>query len=296
MPQYIFWALPFLLYLVLKGMFSKKIFIIISTIPLLQVINPLYNISPVIIWDENNYPPWSDIFIQLQYIFSTPANLVPYIFSIILLISLIKIVLFPKVPSKIEKIYISGEYEWNTEEPDQLTRQRIELIVKVIKNIKPRKILDVGCGSGLALQKLDGIVKVGVDLSTLALNKIKNENIDRICADAQHLPLKNNVFDTIICGDILEHIPNLNLAVFEIKRVMMSKAYLVVTLPYLIEVINYIYNLITGKGYLNIQHIHRHTLRGWRNIFERNGFQIVKASPILNLKYLIYILIKKEKL
>jgi len=67
-PQYIFWALPFLLYLVIKGRFSKKLYTVFSAIPLIYMYgrhNPLYFISPAIIWEEHNCPPWSDVIQQL---------------------------------------------------------------------------------------------------------------------------------------------------------------------------------------------------------------------------------------
>jgi len=67
-PQYIFWVLPFMLYLVIKGRFSKKLYTIFSAIPLIYMYgrhNPLYFISPAIIWEEHNCQPWSDVIQQL---------------------------------------------------------------------------------------------------------------------------------------------------------------------------------------------------------------------------------------
>ncbi len=67
-PQYVFWVLPFLLYLVIKGKFSKKLYTLISAILFIYIYgrhNPLYFISPVYIWQEGNYQPWSDIIQQL---------------------------------------------------------------------------------------------------------------------------------------------------------------------------------------------------------------------------------------
>jgi len=67
-PQYVFWALPFMLYLVMKGRLSKKLYMIFSAIPLIYMYgrhNPLYFISPAIIWEEHNCPPWSDVIQQL---------------------------------------------------------------------------------------------------------------------------------------------------------------------------------------------------------------------------------------
>lgn len=86
-PQYIFWALPFMLYLVIKGRFSKKLYTIFSAIPLIYMYgrhNPLYFISPAVIWEEWNCLPWSDVIQQLW----------PIIFND-LTISFLSICMFP---------------------------------------------------------------------------------------------------------------------------------------------------------------------------------------------------------
>ena len=57
-----------MLYLVIKGRFSKKLYTIFSAIPLIYMYgrhNPLYFISPAIIWEEHNCQPWSDAIQQL---------------------------------------------------------------------------------------------------------------------------------------------------------------------------------------------------------------------------------------
>jgi len=67
-PQYIFWALPFMLYLVIKGRFSRKLYTIFSSIPLIYMYgrhSPLYFVSPAVIWEEWNCSPWSDLIQQL---------------------------------------------------------------------------------------------------------------------------------------------------------------------------------------------------------------------------------------
>jgi len=93
-PQYIFWILPFLLYMVTEGGFSKKLYIVLSLIPLiwtLGVNNLLYFISPTIVWDEANYPPWSDIILQLQSIIFTDftQTFLVLLFTITALVSLV---------------------------------------------------------------------------------------------------------------------------------------------------------------------------------------------------------------
>jgi len=97
-PQYIFWALPFMLYLVIKGRFSKKLYTIFSAIPLIYMYgrhNPLYFISPAIIWGEHNCQPWSDVIQQLwPIIFNdlTIRFLSICVFPIISLLSLLSLI------------------------------------------------------------------------------------------------------------------------------------------------------------------------------------------------------------
>jgi GPI transamidase subunit PIG-U len=71
--QYILWVLPFLLYLTIKGKYPKKLYVVLSLIPLIFIFsafNPLSLVSPAIVWNENNCPPLSDIVQQLWPVFS----------------------------------------------------------------------------------------------------------------------------------------------------------------------------------------------------------------------------------
>jgi len=67
-PQYAIWILPMLAVLLIWKMASKWSVILISAIPLSSVLthyNPLYLVSPALIFNENDYLPASDIVKQL---------------------------------------------------------------------------------------------------------------------------------------------------------------------------------------------------------------------------------------
>jgi len=68
-PQCISWAHPLQLYLVAKEKFSKRLHMVLSTIPLVFMYacyNPLQFVSAVVIWEGWNYPPCGDLVIQLS--------------------------------------------------------------------------------------------------------------------------------------------------------------------------------------------------------------------------------------
>lgn len=89
-----------------------------------------------------------------------------------------------------------------------------------------QKVLEVGCGRGIFLDRLVGEIKVktfGVDSAKLAIEEAKKESFCRHelrVADASKLPFENNGFDSVLSFDTLEHIKNQKQAVSEMARVL----------------------------------------------------------------------------
>lgn len=52
-----------------------------------------------------------------------------------------------------------------------------------------------------------------------------------ICGDAVSLPFESKVFDAVTCSEVLEHVPNDQLAVQEMARVIRPMGALVITVP-----------------------------------------------------------------
>lgn len=68
-PQYFLWILPFLFYSVLTRATSIRSYIVVSLVPLVWVYihySPLYFVSPTLVWEEGNFPPWSQIIAPLR--------------------------------------------------------------------------------------------------------------------------------------------------------------------------------------------------------------------------------------
>jgi len=115
-------------------------------------------------------------------------------------------------------------------------------------SVKPgAKILDIGCGSGRHICeafRIEGVTVVGADVSfddmVEARGKLNfHEKVGEhgggvwalSAADVNNLPFKNNLFDLVICSEVLEHIPDHETAVFEIMRVLKPGSNLVVSVP-----------------------------------------------------------------
>ena len=82
-------------------------------------------------------------------------------------------------------------------------------------------ILDIGCGNHGYW--IEGYEYIGIDIV------YKNKNI---VADAHNLPFRDNVFDTILLFDILEHSTMYGLIINEAIRVAKENAYYLISVPY----------------------------------------------------------------
>ena len=95
--QYPLWAVPMLSILAIQGKIRKSILAIFSAIPALMLytaFNPIYFISPALIFDENNYPPASDV---VQQLWNFPVELFPLLtasFTVIIIIAIWTLVKF----------------------------------------------------------------------------------------------------------------------------------------------------------------------------------------------------------
>ena len=126
------------------------------------------------------------------------------------------------------------EYWWD----DQFT----EFLVETLRPRPGNRILDVGCGEGLAEVSIgrlhiSQIRLVGVDhmLSKVVAAKREtashNQRVRFAAADASRLPFADGVFDSLFCVAVLQHIGDVETAVAECARVTASGGRIVAVEP-----------------------------------------------------------------
>ncbi|TSC72471.1 MAG: methylase involved in ubiquinone/menaquinone biosynthesi [Parcubacteria group bacterium Gr01-1014_38] len=85
--------------------------------------------------------------------------------------------------------------------------------------------------------------------------------------DVQAMPLPDGSFDTVLCAEVLEHIPDPRRALAEIRRVLRPGGKLIITVPHL--------------GYLHNEpnDFYRYTTYGLRRLLEDGGFAVLSLEP-----------------
>ncbi|GAH70896.1 unnamed protein product, partial [marine sediment metagenome] len=106
---------------------------------------------------------------------------------------------------------------------------KLDRMAKRLK-IKPGSIvLDVGTGTGVFIPFLlreigkDARI-IGLDIAERMLARARakgfNGNIDYLCADVTNIPLRNEIFDIVLCYSSFPHFPDKSRALAEMNRVI----------------------------------------------------------------------------
>src|SRR5690349_18684161 len=99
---------------------------------------------------------------------------------------------------------------------------------KIIDDVSPKVILDVGCGNGYFLKQIQKkhpeIELTGVDAYQTRIKGLSIKSADI----TEGLPFKSSSFDCVILGEVIEHVPNTDFLLREIKRVLKKKGILII--------------------------------------------------------------------
>ena len=199
--------------------------------------------------------------------------------------------------------------------------KRTDLLKKLIKDFRPKKILDVGCGDGgmaLILKKEYLADVYGVDISKRGIELAKRKGINAVVADAnKRLPFKTSTFDLIVTNQVIEHVYNPDEFILDLKRLLNKRGVLVIGTPNLTFWFNriifvfgiYPMFLEASTRYRNIGtkfltpyvdeqpvgHVHVFSTRSLIDLLKKYSFKILKikshsinfrtSNSIINLMY-----------
>ncbi|MDD3417882.1 MAG: class I SAM-dependent methyltransferase [Lachnospiraceae bacterium] len=146
------------------------------------------------------------------------------------------------------KHFNSTALEYDSSFDGKFVKVMYEPLLEELEKDAEGKLLDVGCGTGNILCKLvNGKRQLfGIDLSENMVEESKKRmegNADIKVADAEHIPYKDNFFDTLICNASFHHYPHPEEVLKEMKRVLKSGGKLLIGEGYAIQPFRALLNL-----------------------------------------------------
>lgn len=138
------------------------------------------------------------------------------------------------------KYYESEDYISHTDNKRSLFEKLYHFIkgialknkLNLINFLQPQKgrILDIGAGTGefLSVAKNDGWKTIGVEPSDRAKSIAKNKGISFVEATSE---LEDHSFDLISMWHVLEHVPDLDKQIKELKRLLKPSGTLIIAVP-----------------------------------------------------------------
>ncbi|MGB9911204.1 MAG: class I SAM-dependent methyltransferase [Microgenomates group bacterium] len=168
-------------------------------------------------------------------------------------------------------------------------REIIRHLNIMANKIKNKKILDVGCGTGLYTQLFckNNNEVFGLDLQ----NNLRIKNVKFIKGNALNMPFPQEFFDVVISFDVIEHIDDDNLFLKECWRVLKDNGMLILGTPNRNRISFFILSLLgkkpnfprkLGKDPIlgEIIHIREYTTSELEDLLKINKFRIKNKSMI----------------
>ena len=98
-----------------------------------------------------------------------------------------------------------------------------DAVVEAIGEVSPARVLEVGCGWGdlaLRIARELGAEVVAADLSPRMVELARAQGVNARVADVRSLPFDSGAFDCATANWVLYHVPDLDLGLSELARVL----------------------------------------------------------------------------
>ena len=145
-------------------------------------------------------------------------------------------------------------------------------------------ILDAGAGQLRWKKDCEHLIYISQDFCEfnsntngkgLITDRWDTSGID-IVSDITCIPVGNNVYDNILCTEVLEHVPHPDLAIAEFSRIIKPKGKLILTAPFCSLTHFAPYHFCTGFN------------KYWyNNVLKENGFEVIEM--VSNGNYFTYL-------
>ena len=167
--------------------------------------------------------------------------------------------------------------------------------LNLVNSLQPAKgsILDIGAGTGdfLSVVKENGWITIGVEPSDKAKAIAKNKGVAFVDQTSE---LENNSFDIITMWHVLEHVPNLDNQLKELKRLLKPNGNLIIAVPN--------FKSFDAKHYGNFWAAYDVPIHFWhfsktaiKRLFAKEDMELVQVLPMKFDSFYVSLLSEKYK-
>lgn len=178
-----------------------------------------------------------------------------------------------------------SDYNIATKFTYEMRESRLKKCIKVMKSLKPGRLLDIGCSSGdwATYWTNLGWECSGVDIDRDHVAIARQRGIDAKHCDLNHdpLPFEDQSFDLIFAGEVIEHLIDTDGFLRELQRCVRPGGAVLVTTPNLVSFENRvrillgIYPIWVNYNLAGSGHVRAYTLRVLKRQLREYGFQVV---------------------
>ena len=201
------------------------------------------------------------------------------------------------------KYYESEDYISHTDNKRSLFEKLYHFIksialknkLNLINSLQPQKgrILDIGAGTGefLSVAKNDGWQTIGLEPSDRAKAIAKNKGVSFVENTSE---LENQSFDVISMWHVLEHVPDLDKQIKELKRLLKPTGTLIIAVPNFKSFDAKYYGKFWAAFDVPI-HFWHFSKTAIKLLFEKEGMKLEKVLPMKFDSFYVSLLSEKYK-
>jgi 2-polyprenyl-3-methyl-5-hydroxy-6-metoxy-1,4-benzoquinol methylase len=201
------------------------------------------------------------------------------------------------------KYYESVDYISHTDSKRSLFEKAYHFVksialknkLNLINSLQPNKgrILDIGAGTGdfLSVAKQNGWQTVGVEPSEKAKAIAIKKEVSFVEDTAE---LESHSFDVITMWHVLEHVPNLDNQIQELKRLLKTNGSLIVAVPNFKSFDAKHYGAFWAAYDVPI-HFWHFSKKAIKSLFEKEGMELEKVLPMKFDSFYVSLLSEKYK-
>jgi 2-polyprenyl-3-methyl-5-hydroxy-6-metoxy-1,4-benzoquinol methylase len=201
------------------------------------------------------------------------------------------------------KYYESVDYISHTDSKRSLFEKAYHFVksialknkLNLINSLQPNKgrILDIGAGTGdfLSVAKQNGWQTVGVEPSEKAKAIAIKKEVSFV---EDTVELESHSFDVITMWHVLEHVPNLDNQIQELKRLLKTNGSLIVAVPNFKSFDAKHYGAFWAAYDVPI-HFWHFSKKAIKSLFEKEGMELEKVLPMKFDSFYVSLLSEKYK-